>query len=102
MDKGSITPNSKFSLTLKELIAASVGFTSLIAVYFTLQADIVKAMELPKPEVQKIEFDYKDQLVRSTIEQTQQDVSTIKEDIVEIKGTLTKLDERLYEISKEK
>jgi hypothetical protein len=59
-------------------------------------------MELPKPEVQKIEFDYKDQLVRSTIEQTQQDVSTIKEDIVEIKGTLTKLDERLYEISKEK
>ena len=86
MDKGSITP----------------GFSSLIAIYFTLQADIVKAMELPKPEVSEIEFDYKDQLVRSTIEQTQQDVSTIKEDIVEIKGTLTKLDERLYEISKEK
>ena len=102
MDKGSITPNSKFSLTLKELVAAGIGFSSLIAIYFTLQADIVKAMELPKPEVQKIEFDYKDQLVRSTIEQTQQDVSTIKEDIVEIKGTLTKLDERLYEISKEK
>ena len=102
MDKGSITPNSKFSLTLKELVAAGIGFSSLIAIYFTLQADIVKAMELPKPEVSEIEFDYKDQLVRSTIEQTQQDVSTIKEDIVEIKGTLTKLDERLYEISKEK
>jgi hypothetical protein len=100
MDKGSITPHSKFSLTLKEIITALIGFTSLIAIYFTLQADIVKAMELPKPEVQKIEFDYKDQLVRSTIEQTQKDVTGIKEDILEIKSTLTKLDERLYEISK--
>tara|TARA_R100001244_G_scaffold63700_1_gene52824 strand:+ start:722 stop:1021 length:300 start_codon:yes stop_codon:yes gene_type:complete len=95
-----LSPNSKFSLSIKELIATAIGFTSLIAIYFTLQADITKAMELPKPEVQKIEFDYKDQLVRSTIEKTQQDVSTIKEDIVEIKSTLTKLDERLYEISK--
>jgi hypothetical protein len=100
MDKGSITPHSKFSLTLKELVAALVGFTSLVALYFTLQADIVKAMELPKPEVQKIEFDYKDQLVRSTIEQTQKDVTGIKEDILEIKSTLRKLYERLYEISK--
>ena len=95
-----LSPNSKFSLSLKELLATLIGFTSLVGVYYTLQADITKAMELPKPEVQKIEFDYKDQLVRSTIEKTQQDVSTIKEDIVEIKGTLTKLDERLYEISK--
>ena len=95
-----LSPNSKFSLSLKELLATLIGFTSLVGVYYTLQADITKAMELPKPEVQKIEFDYKDQLVRSTIEKTQQDVSTIKEDIVEINGTLTKLDERLYEISK--
>tara|TARA_R100000656_G_scaffold70846_1_gene53175 strand:- start:1227 stop:1526 length:300 start_codon:yes stop_codon:yes gene_type:complete len=95
-----LSPNSKFSLSLKELLATLIGFTSLVGIYYTLQADISKAMELPKPEVQKIEFDYKDQLVRSTIEKTQQDVSTIKEDIVEIKSTLTKLDERLYEISK--
>ena len=95
-----LSPNSKFSLSLKELLATLIGFTSLVGVYYTLQADITKAMELPKPEVTNVEFDYKDKLVRSTIEKTQQDVSTIKEDIVEIKGTLTKLDERLYEISK--
>ena len=68
--------------------------------YFTLQADIAKAMELPEPEVQKIEFDYKDQLVRSTIELTQEDVKTIKSDIEEIKAQLNKMDERLYEISR--
>ena len=102
MEKGSITPNSKFSLTLKELIAAGIGFSSLLGIYFTLQADIAKAMELPKPEVQKIEFDYKDQLVRSTIEKIEADVNTVKEDVGEIKESLEKMDERLYEISKQK
>jgi len=100
MSEKSLTPDSKFSLTIKELIAAAVGFSSLIAMYFTLQADIAKAMELPEPEVQKIEFDYKDQLVRKTIELTQDDVSTIKSDIEEIKAQLNKMDERLYEISR--
>ena len=100
MSEKSLTPDSKFSLTIKELIAAAVGFSSLIAMYFTLQADIAKAMELPEPAVQKIEFDYKDQLVRKTIELTQEDVSTIKSDIEEIKAQLNKMDERLYEISR--
>tara|TARA_R100000951_G_scaffold91447_1_gene79800 strand:- start:232 stop:540 length:309 start_codon:yes stop_codon:yes gene_type:complete len=102
MSKESLTPDSKFSLTIKELIAAAVGFSSLIAMYFTLQADISRAMELPLPEVQKIEFDYKDQLVRKTIELTQEDVKTIKEDLLEIKTQLNKMDERLYEISRKK
>lgn len=101
MSKQNLTPDSKFSLTIKELIAAAVGFSSLIAMYFTLQADIAKAMELPEPEVQKIEFDYKDQLVRSTIEKIESDVNTVKEDVEEIKGTLNKVDERLYEMSKQ-
>ena len=101
MSKQDLTPDSKFSLTIKELIAAAVGFSSLIAMYFTLQADIAKAMELPEPEVQKIEFDYKDQLVRSTIEKIESDVNTVKEDVEEIKGTLNKVDERLYEMSKQ-
>ena len=95
-----LSPNSKFSLSLKELLATLIGFTSLVGIYYTLQADISKAMELPKPEVTNVEFDYKDKLIRSTIEKTQADVTTIREDIKEIKGTLTKLDERLYEISK--
>tara|TARA_R100000008_G_scaffold44327_1_gene25778 strand:+ start:155 stop:460 length:306 start_codon:yes stop_codon:yes gene_type:complete len=101
MSKEHLTPESKFSLSLKEIVAAAIGFSSLVGMYFTLQADIAKAMELPKPEVQKIEFDYKDQLVRSTIEKIEADVNTVKEDVEEIKGTLNKMDERLYEMSKQ-
>lgn len=97
-----IGEETNVTLDLKT-IGMIVGFTvSLVSMYFALKADIAEAKELPVPEVQKIEFDYKDQLVRSTIEKIDLDVSTVKEDVTEIKESLVKMDERLYEISKQK
>ena len=57
-------------------------------------------MTEPKPEVSSIEFQYKDELVRSTIEKIDLDVTTVKGDVSEIKESLAKMEERLYEISK--
>ena len=96
----NLSAESKFTLSLKEMIAAAIGFSSLIGMYLTLQADIAKAMEMPKPEVSSVEFQYKDELVRSTIDNIQSDVTNIKEDVNEIKESLAKMDERLYEISR--
>ncbi len=59
--------------------------------WFTLQNDIAEAKELPKPsdpEVTRIEFDMKDQLIRQTIMSTQEDVTEIKDDIKLIKRKL--------------
>ena len=98
----NLSAESKFTLSIKEMIAAAIGFSSLIGMYFTLQADIAQAMELPKPEVSSIEFQYKDELVRTTIDNIQSDVTTVKEDVNEIKQSLEKMDERLYEISRKK
>ena len=61
--------------------------------WFSLQAEIAEAKELPKPtdpEITRIEFDMKDQLIRQTIMSTQEDVTEIKDDIRLIK-------EKLYE-----
>ena len=96
----NLTSDTKFSLSIKEIIAAAIGFSSLIGMYFTLQAQIQTAMELPKPEIQKVEFEDKDKLIRSTIEKIDADVTTVKEDVNEIKNSLEKMDERLYEMSK--
>jgi hypothetical protein len=63
--------------------------------YFILQADIAKAMEMPKPEVTKTEFTYKDQIIRDAIMTTQEDVK-------EMKSTLEKLEERIFELTKER
>ena len=95
MSKESLTPDSKFSLTIKELIAAAVGFSSLIAMYFTLQADIAKAMELPEPEISKVEYELKDELVRQTIMDTQEDVEMLLE-------KFEKMEERIYELTKDR
>ena len=90
-----IGENTKVTVDLKT-ISMIVGFTiSLCSVYFVLQADIAKAMELPAPEVTKTEFTYKDQIIRDAIMTTQEDVKEMKE-------TLAKLEERLYEITRER
>ena len=46
------------------------------------------AKELPAPDVTRMEFDMKDQMIRQTILTTQEDVTEIKEDIISIKKKL--------------
>ena len=82
-----------FHLSIKTIGAIVFGIISLAGVWFTLQADIQEARELPAPEISKMEFDMKDELIRQTIMDTQEDVEEIKE-------TLEKMDERLYDLQK--
>ena len=75
-------------------IGMIIGFTITIAsMYFIMQADIALAKELPKPEISKVEYELKDELIRNTIMDTQDDVEEIKE-------TIKKIDERLYELTR--
>ena len=62
--------------------------------WFALQADIAEAKELPiapPPDVTRMEYDMKDQLIRQTIMTTQDDVEEIKEDLKRIEEKLDKL-----------
>ena len=90
-----IGEETQVTLDLKT-ISMIVGFIIMIAgMWFTLQADIAQAKELPKPVIDRIEYDLKDELIRQTIMDTQEDVDKILED-------LSKIDERLYEIQKQR
>jgi len=82
-----------FSLDLKTIGMVIVFISTIIGMWFTLQGDIQEAKELPKPSIERIEYDLKDELIRQTIMDTQDDV----EDILD---KLEKLDERIYEIQK--
>ena len=67
---------------------------TLIGMWFTLQADIAEAKTLPEPpapEITRMEFDMKDQLVRQTIMTTQEDVKEIKDKIDRIEQKLDDL-----------
>ena len=88
-----ISEETKVTLDLKT-IGMIVGFTiTLATMWFTLKADIALAMEKPEPEISKIEYDLKDELVRQTIMDTQEDVDLILD-------KLEKLEERVYELTK--
>jgi|TARA_R110002072_G_scaffold4666_1_gene32715 hypothetical protein len=88
-----IGENTNITVDLKT-IGMIIGFTITIAsMYFVMQADIAEAKELPKPEISKLEYELKDELIRNTIMDTQDDVEEIKE-------TIKKIDERLYKLTR--
>ena len=88
-----ISEETKVTLDLKTIGMIVGGVVSLASLYFVMQADIAEAKELPRPVIDRVEYDLKDELIRQTIMDTQEDVEEIKE-------TIDKIDQRLYEIQK--
>ena len=91
-----LNEDTGFKISIKTLIAIGFAMATIISMWFMLQADIEEAktlpvIEIPPPEVTRMEFDMKDQMIRNTILNTQQDVQEIKEDIKRIEEKLDKL-----------
>ena len=87
-----IGEDTKVTLDLKTIGMIGAFIITLAGMWFTLQADIALAKELPAPVIERVEYDLKDELIRQTIMDTQEDVDMILE-------KMEKIDERLYEIS---
>ena len=88
-----LNEDSGFKVSIKTLIAIGAAMATVISMWFMLQADIADAKTLPAPadpEVTRMEFDMKDQMIRQTIMTTQEDVKEIKESI-------EKIEDKLYE-----
>ena len=89
-----IGEDTKVTLDLKTIGMGVAALGSLIAMWFALQTQIAEAKELPippDPEITRMEFDMKDQLVRQTIMTTQEDVTEIKEDLKNIERKIDEL-----------
>ena len=86
-----LNEDTGFKISIKTLAAIGFAMATLIGMWFTLQSDIAEAKELPAPpdpEVTRMEFDMKDQMIRNTIMTTQEDVKEIKESIGKIEDNL--------------
>jgi|TARA_R100001460_G_scaffold41594_4_gene77407 ribosomal protein S13 len=86
-----LNEDTGFNISVKTLIGIGFGMATLIGMWFTLQADISEAKELPAPDITRMEFDMKDQNVRQTIMTTQEDVKEIKDDIRRIEDKIDQL-----------
>jgi len=85
-----IGKGTKIKITLETLISVGATIIMVTTMYFTLKADITLAKELPKPEVTKVEYELKDELIRNTI-------LKIEEDINDVQATLDRIEDRVYE-----
>ena len=89
-----LNEDTTLKLSLKTLAGISVLIFTLVGMWFTLQADIAEAKELPlplDPEITRMEYDMKDQLIRQTIMTTQEDVKELKEDMDRSEQKIDKL-----------
>ena len=88
-----ISEDSKFEVSIKTLGGIGFLITTLVSMWFVLQADIAVAKELPEviPEVTRMEFDMKDQNIRLTIQNTADDVEELKEDLDRIERKIDQL-----------
>ena len=88
-----LNEDTGFRISIKTLIGIAFAIATIVGMWFALQADIQEAKELPvapPPDVTRMEFDMKDQMIRQTIMTTQEDVQ-------EIKKSIEKIEEKLYE-----
>ena len=89
-----LNEDTTLKLSIKTLGGIAILIFTLVGMWFTLQADIAEAKQLPvplPPEITRMEYDMKDQLIRQTIMTTQEDVTEIKEDIKRIEEKIDKL-----------
>ena len=85
-----------FKISIKSLVGIAIAITTVVSFWFAQQAqinelslEIEEAKELPTPNISRTEYELKDELVRQTILDTQEDVDEIKE-------TLDRIEDKLY------
>ena len=89
-----IGEDTKVTLDLKTIGMSVAGIGTVVGMWFALQADIEEAKELPlppDPEITRMEYDMKDQLIRQTIMTTQEDVKEIKEQMIRMEDKIDQL-----------
>lgn len=89
-----LNEDTSVQISIKTLAGIGVIMAAVISGWFVLQGDIAEAKKLPlppDPEITRMEYDMKDQLIRQTIMSTQEDVTDIKNQMIRMEDKIDKL-----------
>jgi len=86
-----LSENTSFKVSIQTLIALGFAMATMIGMWFSLQADIAEAKELPKPEISKMEFDMKDVNIRQSIKNTERNVEKLEERMIRMEDKIDAL-----------
>ena len=101
-----LNEDTSFKMSIKTMGLVAVGIFTIVGGWYSLMQEIQQAKlepvqvdvnilkeqileEIPDAEVTRMEFDMKDQMIRQTIMTTQSDVE-------EMKKTLEKIEDKIY------
>ena len=93
--------DTKFTLSIETAISIIVTIGMIIGMWFTLQADIEEAKLLPEPEVSRMEYDLKDQMIRDSILNTEEKVDKLEEKVDYVKDDTRMIQETLLDMNKD-
>ena len=86
-----LNEDTSFKISIKTLGGIAVLIFTLVGMWFTLQADIAEAKELPVPEVSKMEFQMKDKMVRDAVLNTEKNVQKLEERMIRMENKMDQL-----------
>tara|TARA_R100000655_G_scaffold32659_1_gene64634 strand:+ start:14610 stop:14882 length:273 start_codon:yes stop_codon:yes gene_type:complete len=86
-----LNEETAFKLSIKTLAGIAALIFTLVGMWFTLQAEISEAKELPKPEVSKMEFRMKDENIRQSIVNTEKNVEKLEERMIRMEDKIDQL-----------
>jgi|TARA_R100001480_G_C4697536_1_gene177105 hypothetical protein len=93
-----VDETTELTLDLKTIGLIVGGVLALASMWFTLQGDIKELQNQQNPEefVKQMEFQLKDELIRSTILQIEKSTEGLKEDIEDNKESIKELEDKVY------
>ena len=93
-----VDETTELTLDLKTIGMIVGGSLALASMWFTLQGDIKELQNQQNPEefVKQMEFQLKDELIRSTILQIEKSTEGLKEDIEDNKESIKELEDKVY------
>ena len=86
-----VSESSKFTLSLKSIIAIVVLVSSFVGQYYVLSNDIELAKRLPESEISRSELDLKLELISKT-------VIANADKLEKVEASIEKIEERVYEL----
>jgi hypothetical protein len=74
-----VSESTEFKIDLKTVIAIIMVTASFVGMYYTLQADIEEAKKLPPIEVERLEYDLKEQWNKENIDNLKERVEMLEQ-----------------------
>jgi|AACY02.6.fsa_nt_gi hypothetical protein len=81
-----VSEDTMLGMSLKTLATLGGALVIGTIAYLDLKAGIAEAKELPPPTITRVEYELKDELVRSAIMETQKQVEQIAQDLNRIEA----------------